>query len=755
VIASRIRIPTAAWLFLFAGIALTLRIGISYQAVFGQGFVKFIENDAWYHMRLVDATVRHFPRRLWFDPYLVYPAGEPVNAGPLLDWVIAGVALVLGWGAPSQHFVDVVGAYTPAAMGALFPLPVYVLGRELFSRRAGLWAAFIVGILPGEILTRSLLGYTDHHCAETLLSTTALMWVTLAADEIRSRRRRLWLSVAGGVTLGSYLLTWGGGSLFVLIVVAALGMTLVLRRLRGEPAGDVLVVLSPTFVIAAIMIAPWIGVRPYFGYDVVALLGGLLVLFLLQAWGRVTASIRRGQVTYLAGLVVVAGLAPGVAGLASGGWSGLALEVRRFSPWRPPGYVVEAVPLLKSSSRYPIPLWNEFTSPLILAAIGGILYTFRRTRGSSLKKTLLLIWTAVIVGATFGQVRFAYYLAVNVALLAGFCCDEIARLAGRLGDRYRQPTGASLAANLALLLIVAVPIGSRINLVWGGKSPLPEDWYDALAWLQSHTPEPLGSSAAYYRTDFTPASPETGRHSSAYGVLACWEYGYWIERLAHRIPNTNPRQTQVREVGSFLLAEQPSEASAVLDALHTRYVIADATLQAVILDAVGEHSGFFSSIAISADRNPTDYCQVFELSDDGGQTASRLYCFPEYYQTMAVRLSVFEGRAVTPTAVTAISWSDENRAGRAVKRLLSQMTFTSSDEARQFIAARPSEKWRLASADLQASCVPLEALTDYRRVFRSLGRQWAADRPGPPAVQIFEYVRWAGGSSPVSPGAMH
>ena len=117
----RLRLPTAAWWFLFAGIALTVRMGISYNAVFGQGFVKFIETDAWYHMRLVDATIRHFPHRLWFDPYLVHPGGEPVNAGPFLDWVIAGVALALGWGAPSMHLVDVVVLEQPGVSGLECP----------------------------------------------------------------------------------------------------------------------------------------------------------------------------------------------------------------------------------------------------------------------------------------------------------------------------------------------------------------------------------------------------------------------------------------------------------------------------------------------------------------------------------------------------------------------------------------------------------------------------------------------------------
>ena len=131
--------------------------------------------------------------------------------------------------------MDVVGACAPAVIGALTGVPVYVIGRELFSRRAGLWAAFIVGVLPGQILMRSCSGFTDHHCAETLLSTTAVMWIVLALDAT-APRQRLRLSGGAGVTFGCYLLTWGGGSLFVLIVVVAMGLRLILQRL-GLAAG--------------------------------------------------------------------------------------------------------------------------------------------------------------------------------------------------------------------------------------------------------------------------------------------------------------------------------------------------------------------------------------------------------------------------------------------------------------------------------------------------------------------------------------
>jgi dolichyl-diphosphooligosaccharide--protein glycosyltransferase len=215
--------------------------------------------------------------------------------------------------------VDVVGAYTPPVIGALTVVPVYVLGRELFSRRAGLWAALIVGVLPGQILLRSSLGFTDHHCAETLLTTTALMWLVLALDRERPRRQRLRLSAAAGVTFGCYLLTWGGGSLFVVIVVASMAATLFVQRLRGEPAEDFAATLTPAFGIAALMIAPWVGTRPFFAYDVAALAAGLAGLVVLRAWGAATSSVRHGRLVYVAALAASLVLGLAIAWIARGG----------------------------------------------------------------------------------------------------------------------------------------------------------------------------------------------------------------------------------------------------------------------------------------------------------------------------------------------------------------------------------------------------------------------------------------------------
>jgi asparagine N-glycosylation enzyme membrane subunit Stt3 len=58
-------LSSRAWTVLLVALsglcAFALRVVIPYQAVFGGDTVSFLETDAWYHMRLVDALVRDFP----------------------------------------------------------------------------------------------------------------------------------------------------------------------------------------------------------------------------------------------------------------------------------------------------------------------------------------------------------------------------------------------------------------------------------------------------------------------------------------------------------------------------------------------------------------------------------------------------------------------------------------------------------------------------------------------------------------------
>ena len=62
----------------------------------------------------------------------------------------------------------------------------------------------------------------------------------------------------------------------------------------------------------------------------------------------------------------------------------------------------------------------------------------------------------------------------------------------------------------------------------------------------------------------------------------------------------------MKEVASFLLAQNPEEAAAGLDALNSRYVVVDEALQSVVPTEDGQPVAFFPAIAMSAGRRPTE-----------------------------------------------------------------------------------------------------------------------------------------------------
>src|SRR5207237_4553433 len=199
------------------------------------------ESHAWYHMRLIDNPTRNYPHRATLDPYL--GAEAPVVAVPLLfDLFVGGVAWLMGLGAPAPRTVELVGAMVPPILGALTTLPVYLIGQRLFDRRTGLLAAALLAIAPGQLLARSVLGFTDHHVAEALLTAITIL-AAVAALQAPTPRARFVRAGLTGLALSAYLMAWSGGALLVFVLCAWGVVQYVLDDARREPEDRVAVLL--------------------------------------------------------------------------------------------------------------------------------------------------------------------------------------------------------------------------------------------------------------------------------------------------------------------------------------------------------------------------------------------------------------------------------------------------------------------------------------------------------------------------------
>ena len=171
-------------IFIFA-LALYIRTVLPYDAVFRVGIVGFAADDAVFHMRLVENVIKNFPHKIWFEVFTLYPHGQVLHFGPLWTYMIAITSLILGAGSPTIDLTRTVGAYFPGVFGALVVFPVYFIGREVFDKRVGLLAAFMIAVMPGQFLSRSVMGFTDHHVGEVFFSTLFLMFFIMALKSVK------------------------------------------------------------------------------------------------------------------------------------------------------------------------------------------------------------------------------------------------------------------------------------------------------------------------------------------------------------------------------------------------------------------------------------------------------------------------------------------------------------------------------------------------------------------------------------------
>lgn len=760
-------------LALFVSIALFLRIFFPYHDIFSPEGIKFAGSDPYSNMRLIDNTARNFPHLISFDPYFLFPGGGYIDSPRFFVWLLAGVAWVIGWGSPTPYIIDMVGAYAPAVMGALAVIPVYFIGKRLQNRWSGVLSALLIAVMPGEFFVRSMLGYTDHHIAEVLLTTTAMLFLILAIRAASHRqltlrhlrpfdwatsRLTLIYALLAGIFLGFYLLTWSGALLFVFIISVYLIIQFISDHLRHKSTDYTGIIGFILFLIAAVIFIP-------FRHDkvtVIMLLTAPLIPLLLICISRFMTRRRLKPVYFPLAVICL-----GVLGLAV--FYGIDADLFRramdmFSIFHPTGsllYTQEAQSLYTLDISWVL---RNFTSSSFVCpvAIGIFIYGF--IKQGSADKNLIVVWSLVMLAAFIGQVRFAYYFAVNVALLTGYLAWQIIRwvephrLFARFSDTSEnkqaetniapmpeKPPKRNYLKLVPTVIIIIVLAGTlfvpNIRVAQAqarseGALLVPSrGWYSALTWLKDNTADPFDNPDYYYRLYQLPSAGEAYQFpESAYGVIAWWDYGYWITRIAHRLPATNPGQPleNTVKVADFFLSQNESSAQAIVLDFNSHYVIVDRSLPV----------SKFASVIGWAGKEKNEFFEDYALSLPGVSPRLVRYYYPAYYQAMCIRLYNFNGNAVTPRKTTVISFTEKfNAKGKPYKQINSTHSFATYAEAAEYIAGQQSTDCRIVGDSPYNSPIPLEALQDYKPVYASGAGSPQIDMGSASEVKIFEYTR--------------
>jgi len=296
-------------LLVLVGFMLWVRQQAYDNFVSADGEVLFSGNDAWYHLREVNYTVRNWPSTMPFDPWTYFPFGTSVGQfGTLYDQLVATAALIVGLGSPSSELVAKTLLLAPAVFGALTAIPVYLIGKRLGGRVAGLFGAAILALLPGLFLQRTLVGVADHNGVEPFFQAFAVVGM-LAAVEVAEEDLPIWELVAdrdrealrrptiwaalGGFAVAMYMWVWPPGVLLVGIIGVFTLIKVSADVRRGESPEPVVYAVSVAMLVTAVlMIVPFtsVGFQPTQfslvqpGLALAVAGGGVFLAWLARQW---------------------------------------------------------------------------------------------------------------------------------------------------------------------------------------------------------------------------------------------------------------------------------------------------------------------------------------------------------------------------------------------------------------------------------------------------------------------------------------
>lgn len=512
--------------------------------------------DEYYHMRRILYTVNHFPGTLWFDSYLNYPHGFNITWPPLFDQISAALCLAL-----SQYGHETIAVFVPVIIGSIAVAVIYYMVKELFGREVALLSAFMSVLAPYYLLY-TMLGAIDHHCLEVLMHLISLLFVVLA---VTRSNKKYHFAVLAGLAMAALAYTWRGADVYlgIFLVYAAIKMTLDLKS--GSSSKDITATLLAAYFVALILVLPFWS-TPWMSPSFIGLMAMIVALSIMFALSLLVAERNLSWKAFPLGIVVL-GLVFVVLSQLTGGLFGVGGLIQSGLDYiwggKMIGKIGEAEPLIYDSETFYQVIFSGLGLNLLfsMAAIAACVAYIRREVGPKKQgQILFLVWAVCTIILTFGQSRFLYLSTISMGVLISILFFFALGLieSGMLEAGQKAPKW--LAVGLLLILILPT-LADTISFAENTPPAVDKDWHQSLIWLKNNS-----DATSFY---------DNPDKNAEYSIMNWWDYGNWVLYISKRPVVANNFQAGVVDAARFYLSENEDDATAVLDARGSRYILTD------------------------------------------------------------------------------------------------------------------------------------------------------------------------------------
>lgn len=632
--------------------------------------------DTWFLLTQTELVAHNYPIYSWFYPSIGFPQGlETVEMNPLLPFIAATI-LVLTGGSGAVTNISII-SFIPLICSLLLIPITYNFGKMMCGKFTGITAAALVCVIP-SILSRTTLGYLDHHCFEILFSAGfCYYFVKLIPEFFQGKavksliKDKDFIQVPfSAIILSAFFFALGILNVITMMVFFAITMiVLTIASLFVDLIGVnkkrliliyYSIFLPSTFILFFLSIISQSSVifRTFNLLALALLCGGLwlwAVFSIQEVFQRL--SLKRIFILFLIFL------------------SGLLIAITQL-------FLPQSWELITYFFAYPYTLnleWARLTIEGFLKMYGiallpvliGLFYCIHQIwKLKALKWIFILFWFSFFLFASFQHQRHLYYLDVPFVILAGIGLNEIWVNGGRcirkfklndspdtenqIQDNADLPCEKCIPPNLiqkespllsdwvgrifAILIFICIILQfSSASYEWvkddWKNDVLNQDFIDALTWLQKNSPDPgINPYLIYPATHYEVPS-------DGYSIITPWVYGYATHYWAKRpVSTSGNKETNGALVESLYGSRNQSFTDEVMKSLDGRYLIVTADF---LNDELPMYLYRGSQIppTVSID-------EYLSFLTDTAITGEEIF-YPEFYQpfyeTLAMHLYLFNG----------------------------------------------------------------------------------------------------------------
>ncbi len=571
-------------------------------------------SDSFYHSRVMTYIIENHAN-LVRDPLLNYPYGAVNPREPLFDWMNALLGMIF---APffgnnavqaGAWFLDADGPLW-AALGVF---PVYLIGREVTSKRAGLVAAFLYPLMVANI-DSSTFGYanylsfytffilvTVYGFLRTIKATGHRRWV----ESYRHPRQlpgalRQFLSVERasvkwavftGVSFGTLALAWQGYTFAVAAMIVFLVVQLVVERIRRIDSFGLYVNLWIIGLIGFPLAFPYYLPQGlftgWFDLPLLIFFGALLILlpfvFLRDTPWVISVPI----------LAVISGVAIGVLDVVN---HAFFVNIVTGQGYFVKTLVYSTVAEAQAPSIDALILgYGVVTFFLAFVGLALLIYRIARQRVPRVL-VMFLVFGVLSIYLPISAAKFFYIGSAGFALLAAepllrlvdvASYPELRRTVGQLADRRGKLTAfrrAFKARHVLVMLLVVIVVLPNIwyavdaGIPYNSKGQFNQQIFNTLPPALRTSPQ--NAASFYLGAAGTQLDTPTQYDEAGYNWLAgqdqnlpapqrpafisWWDYGFQAVAQGLHPTVADNFQNGIDPAGNFLLAQNETLAIGVL-----------------------------------------------------------------------------------------------------------------------------------------------------------------------------------------------